>query len=232
MKNYFAAKNSHTSFGNYQIVEILLVFLFILLSIFLPLGLNAQYVTTVGPNSAGGGATGPTKPWTNPSNVVSSNNGYAAFSTTSTATTDNLAATGFGFSIPANTIIIGITVEIERKASTNSGTEYVRDNAVYLVNAGADLSATNKAETGTKWPTSDAYTSYGGSTDLWGATLTRAIINSSTLFSKNGIFFPIPNSFATLATLAIIDASQKCILILFSNMNILYNVIKNNCNHK
>ena len=161
-------------------MKVLSIFLFILLSIIIPYSSRAQYVTTVGPNSAGAGATGLINGWTNPGNVTTSNNGYATFSTILTATTDNLTATGFGFSIPANTIITGVTVEIERKASTNSGTEYVRDNAVYLVNAGADLSATNKAATGTNWPTSDAYATYGGSTDLWGATLTRTIINSST----------------------------------------------------
>ncbi|MEI2709695.1 MAG: hypothetical protein V9E96_11875 [Chitinophagaceae bacterium] len=55
-----------------------------------------------------------------------------------------LFATNFGFSIPATAIVLGVYVEIEKSASDNSGTNYVQDNALYLRNAGVDLSATNQ----------------------------------------------------------------------------------------
>jgi len=167
-------------FNDYLIGEFFLILILIFLSICLPLFSKAQYITTVGANSAGTGTTGSGNTWSNPTNIYTSNNSDASHATTSTRTTADLFATNFGFNIPATAIVTGVYVEIEKAASDNSATNYVQDNALYLRNAGVDLSATNKADATTKWATSDAYYGYGSLTDTWGATLTGSIVNSST----------------------------------------------------
>lgn len=52
------------------------------------------------------------------------------------------------------------------------------DNLVYLTKAGT-IVGSNYANTGAEWPTANAYTSYGGSSNLWGTTWTVAEINNS-----------------------------------------------------
>jgi hypothetical protein len=167
-------------FNDYLIGEFFLILILIFLSICLPFFSNAQYITTTSVNSAGTGATGAGNTWASPTSIYTSNNVDASHATTSTRTTADLFATNFGFSIPATAIVLGVYVEIEKAASDNSATNYVQDNALYLRNAGVDLSATNKADATTKWGTSDAYYGYGSLSDTWGATLTGAIVNSST----------------------------------------------------
>jgi hypothetical protein len=54
------------------------------------------------------------------------------------------------------------------------------DADVYLVNNTGTAVGTNKAITAYFWPTNnDAPQTYGGSSDLWGTTLTPSIINSN-----------------------------------------------------
>ena len=89
-----------------------------------------------------------------------------------------LKATNFGFSIPSGATINGIKVEIERHANGDSSTRWVKDWKVYLLKNG-NVVGDNKADTSTKWPTSDAYKSYGGSSDLWGTTWTPSDINNA-----------------------------------------------------
>lgn len=84
-----------------------------------------------------------------------------------------LRATTFGFTIPGGATIDGIKVEIEKRASAVG----MRDFLVKIVKAGSE-SGTNKASV-VVWPTSDAYITYGGSTDKWGLTWTPANINAS-----------------------------------------------------
>ena len=50
------------------------------------------------------------------------------------------------------------------------------DNSVKIVKSDGTLGTTDKA-TGDEWPSSDAYVSYGSSTDLWGETWTAEDIN-------------------------------------------------------
>lgn len=73
---------------------------------------------TVGPNIAGTGADGGgvNTPWTNPGNITASDAVFAVASLPGAATHSNeLLATNFGFAIPLNATILGITVEINRK---------------------------------------------------------------------------------------------------------------------
>jgi hypothetical protein len=107
------------------------------------------------------------------SNVYSSNNVRASYTLSGNGQSPNLDTTGFGFSIPSGAIILGIEVEIERRASGGS----IDDDDVYLLKAGA-VSGSDHAS-GTDWPTSDGTRSYGDSDDLWGTTWTAAQINAS-----------------------------------------------------
>jgi hypothetical protein len=52
------------------------------------------------------------------------------------------------------------------------------DNSVYLLNASAPV-GTDKGMATTSWPTTDAYVSYGGATDVWGMSWSVADINST-----------------------------------------------------
>lgn len=83
-----------------------------------------------------------------------------------------LKLSNFGFSIPENNGIDGVKLELERKAT---GT--IKDAFVKLLDASGDPQGDNKADTVTAWPGTDTIKEYGGSTDKWGATLTRAIVN-------------------------------------------------------
>lgn len=116
-----------------------------------------------------------TRTWANPGNAASSNNSYAvAGQPGSVQSSHYLKATGFGFSIPAGATIQGIVVEVERK-----GTDALSavDIAARLVKAGT-VQATDRS-TGTAFPATDAYATYGSSSDLWGTTWTPAQINAT-----------------------------------------------------
>lgn len=145
-------------------------------------------MTTTGPNSPGtladDSAVG-TLTWFSPSNAGASDNSYAqvfafsGFSIGTGALSHYLKATNFGFAIAADQQIDGILVEIERSANVSGAGSFTKDSVVKLV-IGGTVSGSNLADTGSKWPTSDAYASYGGATSLWGLTPTYADINGAT----------------------------------------------------
>lgn len=89
-----------------------------------------------------------------------------------------LKATGFGFSIPSGATINGIVVEVERKASANTASNTIVDTSVRIVKGGA-LGVNDDKATAGGWPTTDAYATYGGSTDLWLETWTPTDINAT-----------------------------------------------------
>ena len=113
-----------------------------------------------------------TSAWTNTGFAATSNDTYAVVSPGGLAT-QYLAATNFGFSIPAGAVIDGIAVAIERQSS--GGT--IEDSSVLIVKSGT-LTGMDHALPGT-WPTMDAVANYGGTTDLWGETWTEADINAA-----------------------------------------------------
>lgn len=121
---------------------------------------------TLNPSAAS--TSGITTDWTGPTNVYASDDSRATAALTggsfSAANTRSLNVTGFGASIPGTATIDGILVEIERSVTSTSGTP--RDSTVMLL--GITGATTDKA-VGTTWPTSDAYASYGGAADKWGA---------------------------------------------------------------
>lgn len=118
-------------------------------------------------------------------NWGSPNNGFASDDTrteadldSSLSNTKEVLYTGFDFSsIPGGSTITGIVVEIERSCTNTSGNPH--DRKVQLQKTSSAVGS-NKAS-GTTWPTTDAYATYGtGTTDLWGTTWTLAEIQAST----------------------------------------------------
>jgi len=90
-------------------------------------------------------------------------------------TSHYLKATNFGFTIPSGATINGIVVEIEKLL--NQGDLTVLDNAVRIVKGGT-IGSTDRSN-GSAWPQVEAYVTHGGTTDLWGETLTDTDINSA-----------------------------------------------------
>ncbi len=135
----------------------------------------------IGPNSPSTAAddsslSGDT--WSNPNNAKALDATYATAVDTNPNHTHYLKTTNYGFSIPAGSDIQGIVVEVTRHASGN-GTNNVTDYAVKIVKSDGSIGVTNKADTVTLWPTSDAVATYGSVSDLWGESWTSADINNS-----------------------------------------------------
>ena len=128
--------------------------------------------------------------WKDSNNVISSNNAY---STLDPAVGNNskssyfLKATGFGFSIPSNALINGVRVQVEARRSSSSFTYH---DCVLLVVGGTPQGGDRS--THSELSTADRYDSFGGSTDLWGLTLTPDDINRSDFGVGYSVFFDTP----------------------------------------
>ena len=109
-------------------------------------------VVDSGPRT-GSTATG----WTNPTYGRTNDGNYATNAITKQLSgVPTVGATetvsGFGFAIPAAAQIKGITVSVQRNASSSSS---IRDNSVLLQKTAAVTAPTNKAVTTSSWSTSD-----------------------------------------------------------------------------
>ncbi|HEY5472382.1 MAG TPA: hypothetical protein VIK32_04235, partial [Candidatus Limnocylindrales bacterium] len=150
-------------------------------SIVLPTTASAA---TVGPRLPGTGAdvTGAgTVSWTAPGNVTADDTSYstALLNSSGAAQSHYLRATGYGFTLPTDAIIDGITVTINRAATLTGSGHRIRDAVVSLLKGGS-VTGGNLGATGTNWPTSMSAQTYGGAANLWGGTWSAADINSPT----------------------------------------------------
>jgi hypothetical protein len=137
-------------------------------------------VTQQGPLSPGTGtndASFGNIAWSNPGNILASDDVPASAIVSGSDTTQYLRASNFGFTIPAGAVIDGIVVEIERRSE--SGTTEAKDIRVRIVKADGSIGATDKADVATVWPTTDTYASYGSAAELWGEAWSAADINDS-----------------------------------------------------
>ena len=138
--------------------------------------------------------------FTSTSAVLADDAGYTGCSTSNGTTEPGCAGmlvSGFTTGIPTNATIIGVEVEIQRKADVNTATDNVQDLQIALANVGTKndyctgelrtLSADNKAAAGERWTTEDVTKTYGGPTDLWG----QAIPASAILSPDFGVFVGI-----------------------------------------
>lgn len=136
---------------------------------------------TAGPNLPATGANNTsvgTVAWTSPGNVTATDANRASASIGSTAISNYLLATNFGFAIPAGSSIDGVSVTINRLEGNLTTKAAIQDSTLLLSKAGT-IAGTNHASA-TNWPTAEAGASYGGTTDLWGITLTSTDVNAST----------------------------------------------------
>lgn len=110
--------------------------------------------------------------WANPSNAISSDNSRAIATFSGAANSYYLKATNFGFSIPTNAVINGITVKKEGLYTGGSlgGTSHAK-----LVKGGG---VTGDEKNG-NFDLTEGVVTHGAVDDLWGALLTPADINSS-----------------------------------------------------
>ena len=112
--------------------------------------------------------------WVSPGNASASDDARATVTLgIIVPNSEYLKSTNFGFTIPAGATINGIVVEIERSTPIAG---QVTDGRVRIVKGGT-IGATDRS--GGTWPSTDAYASYGSSSDLWGETWTSTDINSS-----------------------------------------------------
>jgi hypothetical protein len=136
-------------------------------------------VASEGPNGPTAGADDAsvgTQAWTNPGNVTAEDatfataNGLPALPSLS----HYLFATGFGFTVPDGSTILGILVEWKRKGSTLG---HVLDNSVKIVKGGTVQG--DEKSTSFAWNTSNVFTSFGAADDLWGLAWTAADIRAA-----------------------------------------------------
>jgi hypothetical protein len=137
--------------------------------------IDLRFDTSVKPAGSGAGLS-----WTTPENIVSSNNQYATFSIAKQANSFILSGYNFGFAIPANNIIQGITAKVEAKAAVADllAMGYIR---LGTYSGGIFTQKCYKDTTGGgTLTTSDVNYGAGSSSDLWGETWTPDYVNSST----------------------------------------------------
>ena len=114
--------------------------------------------------------------WSNPGNITVADSPFATINLAHGKFSHYLVGTNYGFNIPEESTINGITVNIRRTGGQN-GAYGIEDRYLYLVKNG-QIYSDNKAETFTNWPASMITQSYGSENDLWGLDLTAADINS------------------------------------------------------
>lgn len=157
------------------------VFVYIGASLFMTHHVSAQCSSIEATGTGANNNCTDANSWSNPTRIVSSNDSWATTNDYSSNLSDCLHASNFEFDIPSNAKIVGVEVKIERHFSyggSNGNQREVRDYDVRLLNASGTTVGNNLANINDDWPlTNDAVTAYGSSSNLWGATLTPAIIN-------------------------------------------------------
>jgi len=109
--------------------------------------------------------------WDNETHGCASSDSYASSDVPNGSTSETLRLTNFGFAVPADQVITGITVAIERQSNAT-----VADAKVQLVLNGVNIGEDKATDNG-DWPTTDTVATFGGSTDDWTATLTEVDVN-------------------------------------------------------
>lgn len=119
-------------------------------------------------NTAGSASSvGGVSAWTDPSNATANDSNNATWAaSTGGELSDALQVTNFGFNIPDIAVIDGVVLNIGDMSQSGS----------YDIVANLRTSSTTSDNKATS---STPSASYGGSADLWGMTLTPAIVNGS-----------------------------------------------------
>jgi hypothetical protein len=109
--------------------------------------------------------------WTNPGNVVSDNGSNASVAVPS----DYLVTSAYGFTLPANATIVGVTVRVEASETGGGNSNYIAQ--LHSATTPTLIGSAKSAVTVTG--TTPVVSSNGGTSDLWGATLTPLIVNNA-----------------------------------------------------
>lgn len=112
--------------------------------------------------------------WVNPSRITA-DDGSLATQTTSSAATDYLVASNFGFSVPSNATITGVIVKVKYSESTAGNDDFT----LQLQDAAGALFGSSQTYTETTSTPSAVTVTLGSSADLWSATITPTIINDA-----------------------------------------------------
>ena len=138
------------------------------------------YAADTGLLNAGTGADVPhgDTAWSDPGNITVSGIPYATVNLSHGDDSHYLRGTNFGFSIPDDATIDGITVTIRRSGDQSFGYG-VEDHHIHLVKNGViQTSGDDKADTNSNWPTTLAARSYGSTSDKWRLSWSAADINN------------------------------------------------------
>ena len=115
--------------------------------------------------------------WTNPGNAKNSDNVYATYSLGARATSNTLNLTNLAVGVPSTAQILGVLVGVERKASSSG---YVQMQTIKLIKGGSIVGTDQTSSFGEPtFGTTDSTDTWGGSSNLWGTTLTAADVNAS-----------------------------------------------------
>ena len=133
-----------------------------------------------GPNSGGTFASSPpgAQVWGTPSNASSSDDSRTVSQLGGPTTTETLIVTNFSFVITDGAAINGIEVTVEKRSSASPLLD-AEDIEVFLVVGGTIQSGADNKATGGDWGGSDITTTYGGSTDTWGVSLSESDVEAS-----------------------------------------------------
>lgn len=109
--------------------------------------------------------------WTTPGNITADD----AATASAAVPTDYLVCSSFGFAIPPSAVIVGVTLNVEGHETGTGSSNYTAqlhtDTTPTLVGS-SKTSGTVNGTTPTVYPV-------GAANDLWGATLTPAIVNAA-----------------------------------------------------
>jgi flagellin-like hook-associated protein FlgL len=147
---------------------------------------SVAWHSTYQPGSAGPSlCSAATGSWTPRGGLVSAlaQSGDGLYASSPYGTTDPLGTSSFGFSIPANATIAGVEVSYRIWGGSPGGP------ACFRLHLSGSLIGSEKEIT---IPTSWESGTLGSSTDLWGASLTPAIINDSAFGVKTWMSYPPP----------------------------------------
>jgi parallel beta-helix repeat protein len=130
------------------------------------------------PTSGSSVATAGSKEWSNPESITAADNSAASVQFMSTVQlSSSLVAKGFGFSIPSNAQVLGIELKIKWRCTLSGQATCPYTNIIGLRKIGS----ANRAVTTYFLPyntNSFPESTYGGSTDLWGATWSPSDVNN------------------------------------------------------
>jgi hypothetical protein len=138
--------------------------------------LSVAFANTAGPNSPGGAtASGTGNSWTSPTNVFTSNGVFASVFVSAAGTSNQLQVTNFGFAIPTGSTINGIMIETQNQSPNPSQLGIL----VQLLKGGAAAGVSKSLGQPNAYPNTEAFVTFGNSTDLWSGTWAPADINNA-----------------------------------------------------